>query len=181
MITVRGSADAITRPGCSRISMYCGSIQNDNSSFSQQILNTPTAQIEPIVEPDGVLNDRRRESVPLVKACLAFHPATVAKSRLVWQYLRDALVHLPAEALIANSGSTFGAGQQTGFSQMRSQYLPSLRHPLRHDLTCRCAGGSPHRVLTITQGLSENLNRRLLWLCQSLCLCLACWIFGLPC
>jgi hypothetical protein len=63
-------------------------VSNDNSSLSQEILNIPMAQIEPIVEPDGVLNDRRSESVPLVQACLSSHPATVAQSRSIWPYRR---------------------------------------------------------------------------------------------
>jgi len=39
---------------------------DDNSSFSQQIFDITVAEVESVVEPDGVANDIWRESVPLI-------------------------------------------------------------------------------------------------------------------
>ena len=36
-----------------------------DATFSEQIFNIPMAKIESIVEPDGIRNDVRRESVAL--------------------------------------------------------------------------------------------------------------------
>jgi len=63
-----------------------GFVGYDDSAPGQQIIDVPMAQIEPVVEPDGVLDDLGRKSVPLVVGRLAFHQATVAKCGLIWQY-----------------------------------------------------------------------------------------------
>jgi len=63
-----------------------GFVGDDDSAPGQQIFDVPMAQIEPVVEPDGVLDDLGRKSVPLVQGRSAFHPATVAQRRLIWHY-----------------------------------------------------------------------------------------------
>ena len=39
---------------------------DSNTAFGQKILDIPVAQVETIVEPNGIRNDIRRESVALV-------------------------------------------------------------------------------------------------------------------
>lgn len=40
---------------------------NDDPAFSQEIFDIPVAQVEAIVEPDGIGNDIRRESVAFIR------------------------------------------------------------------------------------------------------------------
>lgn len=44
------------------------------------------AQVEAVVEPNGVLNDFSRKSVALVSGSRVFHPGMVARLCLAWQY-----------------------------------------------------------------------------------------------
>jgi len=44
------------------------------------------AEVEPIVQPYGILDDLRRESVAFVEGCWCFHPGIVTQSRLICQY-----------------------------------------------------------------------------------------------
>jgi hypothetical protein len=39
---------------------------DDNSSFSQQILDVSMTEVEPEIEPDSIANNVRRESVALI-------------------------------------------------------------------------------------------------------------------
>jgi hypothetical protein len=41
-------------------------VANGDASFSEQILDISVTQVEAIVEPDGVTDDVRRESVPFI-------------------------------------------------------------------------------------------------------------------
>jgi hypothetical protein len=41
-------------------------VGDDDASLRQQVFDIPVAQVEPIVDPDGILDDRRGKSVPLV-------------------------------------------------------------------------------------------------------------------
>jgi hypothetical protein len=61
-------------------------VGNEDPSPSQQVLNIPVAQVEEVVEPDGVLDDLRGESVALVLSDRAFHLRMVARRWLTWQY-----------------------------------------------------------------------------------------------
>jgi hypothetical protein len=45
------------------------------------------AQIEPIIEPDRVLDDLGGKSVAIVSSSWLFHPRMVARRYLTWQYL----------------------------------------------------------------------------------------------
>ena len=38
-----------------------------DASFGEQVFYVAVAEIEPMVEPDGMLNDHRRKSVPFVE------------------------------------------------------------------------------------------------------------------
>jgi hypothetical protein len=49
-------------------------VGDGDSSPRQQVLDFPMAQVEPMVEPDGILDDLRRESVPFVSGSRLFHP-----------------------------------------------------------------------------------------------------------
>jgi hypothetical protein len=42
-------------------------VGDDDASLSQQVFDIPVAQVEALVEPDGILDDRRGKSVPLVR------------------------------------------------------------------------------------------------------------------
>jgi hypothetical protein len=61
-------------------------VGDDDASLSQQVFDIPVAEVEPIVEPDDMLDDRRGKSVPLVRGHWALHSANVAQCRLTWQY-----------------------------------------------------------------------------------------------
>jgi hypothetical protein len=61
-------------------------VGDGDASPGQQIFDVPVAEIEAVIEPDGVLDDLRRKSVPPVRALSAFHPGIVASRRLIWQY-----------------------------------------------------------------------------------------------
>jgi hypothetical protein len=58
---------------------------DDDPAFSQQILDISVAQIEAIVEPDGVGDDIGRESVSFI----GIHPEIVSQAELTWQYRCD--------------------------------------------------------------------------------------------
>jgi len=61
-------------------------IADDNAALSQKILDVAGTQIEPMVEPNGVLNDLGRKSVAFVKRCGSIHLAIVALPPLTCQY-----------------------------------------------------------------------------------------------
>jgi hypothetical protein len=53
-------------------------VGHGDASPGKQVFDVPMAQVEPIVEPDGVLDDLRGESVALVSSDRAFHLRMVA-------------------------------------------------------------------------------------------------------
>jgi len=61
-------------------------VGDGDSSPRQQVLDFPMAQVEPMVEPDGILDDLRQESVPFVSGSRLFHPQMVARLGVTWQY-----------------------------------------------------------------------------------------------
>ena len=67
-----------------------GLIADGDAALGQQILYISMTEIESEVEPHGVLNDLRRESVTSVQRCESLHPAIVNQPPLTCQYLRDA-------------------------------------------------------------------------------------------
>ena len=54
--------------------------------LGQQVLRVAGTQVETMVEPHGVLNDLRRESVTFVQRCGSLHPAIVNQPPLTCQY-----------------------------------------------------------------------------------------------
>ncbi len=55
----------------------------DDVAFKQKILHISDNEIEPVVEPDRILDDRRRESMSLVEV---FHLDMLPESQLTCQY-----------------------------------------------------------------------------------------------
>ena len=62
---------------------------DDDASPGQLVLDVSMAEVDAVVEPDGVLNDFSRKSVALVWAFSAFHPRIVGSRRWIWQYLAE--------------------------------------------------------------------------------------------
>jgi hypothetical protein len=60
------------------------------------------AQIEAVVEPNGVFDYLRRKSVPLVAAWSGFHPGIVGSRRLIWQYRETVSMNMVQSRLIAS-------------------------------------------------------------------------------
>ena len=56
---------------------------DDNAPLCQQILNITVAEIESVIEPDGITDDIRWESVTLVN----IHPEIILYRELTCQYL----------------------------------------------------------------------------------------------
>ncbi len=54
-----------------------GLVGDDDASLRQEFLDVPEAQREPVVKPDGVTDDLRRESVSVVAASIGFHPLSL--------------------------------------------------------------------------------------------------------
>jgi hypothetical protein len=50
-----------------------------NPSFSQQIFNISMASIEPMTEPDGVLDNLERKSMAFVRIIYCFHAIIVTQ------------------------------------------------------------------------------------------------------
>ena len=63
----------------------------DITTYSQQIFDIPVAQIEPIIEPDGVLNDFGWKSMTFVLIIGRTHYIIVAQPPLICQYLGQPL------------------------------------------------------------------------------------------
>lgn len=49
-------------------------VGDEDAPPGQQIPDVPVAQIEAVIEPDGILDDLRRKSVALVLSSRVFHP-----------------------------------------------------------------------------------------------------------
>jgi hypothetical protein len=60
-----------------------GFVADANIAFSQQILDISKAQIEAIVEPNGILDDRRRESMSFLDV---IHLGMLPEDHLIYQY-----------------------------------------------------------------------------------------------
>ena len=65
-------------------------VTNIDISLSQQILNITNAEIETIVEPNRILNDRRREPVSFIDV---FHLDMLPEHRLTCQYRNKSWIH----------------------------------------------------------------------------------------
>ena len=61
-------------------------VGDEDAASGQDVLDVPMAQVEAVVESDGVLDDFGRKSVPLVEALSGFHPGIVRSRRSIWQY-----------------------------------------------------------------------------------------------
>ena len=60
-----------------------GFITDGNIALGQQVFHISNTQIEPIVEPNGILNDRRWESMAFIDV---FHSGMLPDRRLTCQY-----------------------------------------------------------------------------------------------
>jgi hypothetical protein len=49
-------------------------VGDDDTSLRQQVFDIPVAQVEAVIEPDGVLDDLRRKAVALVLSDGISHP-----------------------------------------------------------------------------------------------------------
>ena len=67
-----------------------GFVADRNITFGKKVLNVANAEIEPVVEPNGVLDDGRRESMTLVDV---FHHDMLPEGRLTCQYQQDGWPH----------------------------------------------------------------------------------------
>ncbi len=54
-----------------------GLVSDDDPPLCQEILDISKAQKEAVIEPDGVADDLRRESVSAVAGCVAILPASL--------------------------------------------------------------------------------------------------------
>ena len=61
-----------------------GFVTDGDISLGWQILDISSTEIEAIVQPDCLLDDRRWEPMALVDA---FHPTMLPEGHLTWQYL----------------------------------------------------------------------------------------------
>ncbi len=95
-------------------------VTNIDISLSQQILNITNAEIETIVEPNRILNDRRREPVSFIDV---FHLDMLPEHRLTCQYPME---HCTAITLLRSG--------RTPRWQMPVQALRIGREKLHHRL-----------------------------------------------
>lgn len=61
-------------------------VANSNSALRHKILDIAAAQTEAVIEPDRVLNDRRREAVTFVRSMNAYSSRVVTQRLLICQY-----------------------------------------------------------------------------------------------